>query len=61
MARDLGPDGEIRTVELNGGPTAVCFVGGKPGTVFRIEVSQGVIRCAYIVCNPDKLAGLAVA
>ncbi|MFJ6609565.1 RNA polymerase sigma factor SigJ [Streptomyces sp. NPDC091289] len=61
VAPDLGPDGEIRIVELNGGPAVVYFVGGKPDAVFQIEVSQGVIQCAYIIRNPDKLSGLPVA
>ncbi|MFI1226410.1 MULTISPECIES: RNA polymerase sigma factor SigJ [unclassified Streptomyces] len=61
VARDLGPDGEIRVVEVNGGPAAVYFVGGRPDAVFQIEVGQGVIQCAYIIRNPDKLSGLSVA
>lgn len=61
VARDLGSDGEVRIVELNGGPAAVYFVEGRPDTVFQIEVSQGVIQCAYIMRNPDKLSGLPVA
>lgn len=61
VAGDLGPDGEIRIMELNGGPAAVYFVGGKADTVFQIEVGQGVIQCAYIIRNPDKLSGLPVA
>ncbi|MFE9699954.1 RNA polymerase sigma-70 factor [Streptomyces sp. NPDC006270] len=60
VAHGLDPDDEIRIVELNGGPAAVFFVGGKPDTVFQIEISQGVIQCAYIIRNPDKLSGLTV-
>ncbi|MEU8767553.1 MULTISPECIES: RNA polymerase sigma factor SigJ [Streptomyces] len=59
VAGELGPDGEIRIVELNGGPAAVYFIGGRVDTVFQIEVSQGVIQCAYIIRNPDKLSGLS--
>ncbi|MFE8916051.1 RNA polymerase sigma-70 factor [Streptomyces globisporus] len=61
VAGELDPDGEIRVMELNGGPAVVHFAGGKADTVFQIEVSQGVIQCAYIIRNPDKLAGLSVA
>ncbi|MFD5344932.1 RNA polymerase subunit sigma-24, partial [Streptomyces anulatus] len=61
VAGSLGPDGEIRIMELNGGPAAVYFVGGKADTVFQIEVGQGVIQCAYIIRNPDKLSGLSAA
>ncbi|MGW9460581.1 RNA polymerase sigma-70 factor [Streptomyces globisporus] len=60
VAAGLDPDGEIRVMELNGGPAVVFFTGGKADTVFQIEVSQGVIQCAYIICNPDKLSGLPV-
>ncbi|WP_435239860.1 RNA polymerase sigma factor SigJ [Streptomyces sp. YPW6] len=60
VAGALDPGGEIRVMELNGGPAVVHFVGGKADTVFQIEVSQGVIQCAYIICNPDKLSGLPV-
>lgn len=61
VAGGLGADGEVRIVELNGAPAAVFFVGGKPDTVFQIEVGQGVIQCAYIIRNPDKLLGLSFA
>ncbi|MFJ6443436.1 RNA polymerase sigma-70 factor [Streptomyces sp. NPDC091649] len=60
VAHGLDPDDEIRIVELNGGPAAVFFVDGKPDAVFQIEISQGVIQCAYIIRNPDKLSGLPV-
>ncbi|QWQ44819.1 RNA polymerase sigma factor SigJ [Streptomyces sp. YPW6] len=60
VAGALDPGGEIRVMELNGGPAVVHFIGGKADTVFQIEVGQGVIQCAYIIRNPDKLSGLPV-
>lgn len=60
VAGSLGPDREVRIVELNGGPAAVYFVEGKADTVFQVEVGQGVIQCVYIIRNPDKLSGLPV-
>ncbi|MGW4230827.1 RNA polymerase sigma-70 factor [Streptomyces sp. NPDC004980] len=58
----VGQDGvsgmEAAIVELNGGPALVMTVDGKPDTVFQVEVRGGVIQCAYIIRNPDKLAGL---
>ncbi|MEV8447009.1 RNA polymerase sigma-70 factor [Streptomyces parvus] len=60
VAGEVDPDGEVRVMELNGGPAVVFFTGGKADTVFQIEVSQGVIQCAYIIRNPDKLSGLPV-
>ncbi|PSK73996.1 RNA polymerase subunit sigma-24 [Streptomyces sp. CS149] len=60
VADEVDPDGEVRVMELNGGPAVVFFTGGKADTVFQIEASQGVIQCAYIIRNPDKLSGLPV-
>ncbi|PVD09048.1 RNA polymerase sigma-70 factor [Streptomyces sp. CS147] len=60
VADEVDPDGEVRVMELNGGPAVVFFTGGKADTVFQIEVSQGVVQCAYIIRNPDKLSGLPV-
>ncbi|MEU3322831.1 RNA polymerase sigma factor SigJ [Streptomyces sp. NPDC006785] len=60
VAGALDPGGEIRVMELNGGPAVVHFIGGKADTVFQIEVGQGVIQCSYIIRNPDKLSGLPV-
>ncbi|MFJ5868042.1 RNA polymerase sigma-70 factor [Streptomyces parvus] len=60
VADEVDPDGEVRVMELNGGPAVVFFTGGKADTVFQIEVSQGVIQCSYIIRNPDKLSGLPV-
>ncbi|MFC8697761.1 RNA polymerase sigma-70 factor [Streptomyces parvus] len=60
VADEVDPDGEVRVMELNGGPAVVFFTGGKADTVFQIEVSQGVIQCAYIIRNPDKLSGLPI-
>ncbi len=60
VADEVDPDGEVRVMELNGGPAVVFFAGGKADTVFQIEVSQGVVQCAYIIRNPDKLSGLPV-
>jgi RNA polymerase sigma-70 factor, ECF subfamily len=49
---------EFRIVELNGGPALVLLVGGKPDTFFQVDVRDGIIQCAYIIRNPDKLVGL---
>ncbi|MFJ8753076.1 RNA polymerase sigma-70 factor [Streptomyces sp. NPDC102441] len=51
---------EVRPAELNGGPALVFSVDGKVDTVFQAEVSDGVIRCVYLMRNPDKLAGVHV-
>ncbi|GAA2921839.1 hypothetical protein GCM10010518_05850 [Kitasatospora cinereorecta] len=48
-------------VELNGGPALVMTADGKPDTVFQVEIRHGVVRCAYIIRNPDKLAGLRLS
>ncbi|MEU4264638.1 RNA polymerase sigma-70 factor [Streptomyces argenteolus] len=48
-------------VELNGGPALVMTADGKPDTVFQVEIRHGVVQCAYIIRNPDKLAGLRLS
>ncbi|WP_328908866.1 RNA polymerase sigma-70 factor [Streptomyces sp. NBC_00234] len=58
VAQGQDPDTEFRVAELNGGPALVVLVGGKPDTFFQVDVKDGVIQCAYIIRNPDKLSGL---
>ncbi|WP_067271359.1 RNA polymerase sigma-70 factor [Streptomyces jeddahensis] len=50
---------EIRLLELNGAPAALALSGGKPDTVFQVEVADGRIQRIYAVRNPDKLLSLA--
>ncbi|MGX1883066.1 RNA polymerase sigma-70 factor [Streptomyces sp. NPDC055287] len=52
------PDVEFRFLELNGGPALLVLSGGKPDSVFQVDVVDGLIQCVYIVRNPDKLAAL---
>ncbi|MDQ1012231.1 RNA polymerase sigma-70 factor (ECF subfamily) [Streptomyces sp. V4I23] len=51
---------EVRFVELNGAPALLILSGGRPDSVFQMEVLDGRISCVYIVRNPDKLTSLAV-
>jgi RNA polymerase sigma-70 factor, ECF subfamily len=44
-----------RIAEVNGEPGIVSYVGGRPQSVFTIEVSKGQICAIYIVTNPEKL------
>ncbi|MEU9994564.1 RNA polymerase sigma-70 factor [Streptomyces sp. NPDC050848] len=50
---------EFRFTEVNGGPGLLVLAGGKPDSVFQIEVRDGRIQCVYIVRNPDKLHAVA--
>ncbi|GAA3368698.1 RNA polymerase sigma-70 factor [Streptomyces sannanensis] len=50
---------EFRFVEINGGPALFVLSGGKPDSVFQLDVADGRIQCIYIVRNPDKLLALA--
>ncbi len=52
-------DCETRFVETNGGPALLVFVGGKPDSLFQVDIRDGLIQRVYIVRNPDKLIGLA--
>ncbi|MBA2946900.1 RNA polymerase sigma factor SigJ [Streptomyces himalayensis] len=59
VGREGIPDLEIRFLEINGGPAALVLSGGKPDTVFQLEVADGRIQRVYVVRNPDKLVSLA--
>ncbi|WP_308295872.1 sigma-70 family RNA polymerase sigma factor [Streptomyces sp. ISL-96] len=59
-ARKGIPEGEFRFLEVNGGPALLVLSGGKPDSVFQLDVVDGLIQCIYIVRNPDKLTALAV-
>jgi len=50
----------VRVLELNGGPALVFSADGVVDTVFQADVSDGAIRCVYVIRNPDKLAGVPV-
>ncbi|MGV9253510.1 RNA polymerase sigma-70 factor [Streptomyces sp. NPDC003697] len=49
----------IRLVELNGGPAVLLLSGGRPDTVFQLDVAEGRVQTVYVLRNPDKLAPLA--
>ncbi|MFJ1697408.1 RNA polymerase sigma-70 factor [Streptomyces sp. NPDC087532] len=53
------PDPGFRFLELNGGPGLLMLSGGKPDSVFQVDIRNGLIQSVYIVRNPDKLIGLA--
>jgi RNA polymerase sigma-70 factor (ECF subfamily) len=55
------PDVSARLLEINGGPALLILSGGKPDSVFQLDVADGRIRTVYIVRNPDKLGSLAGA
>ncbi|MGW1764287.1 RNA polymerase sigma-70 factor [Streptomyces sp. NPDC002073] len=59
-ARKPVADMSYRMVELNGGPAVLVLSGGRPDTVFQVDVRDGRIHCVYILRNPDKLASIAV-
>jgi RNA polymerase sigma-70 factor (ECF subfamily) len=53
------PDITWRFLELNGGPAVLVLSGGKPDSVFQMDVLDGRIQSVYIIRNPDKLRSLA--
>ncbi|MFC5802878.1 RNA polymerase sigma-70 factor [Streptomyces formicae] len=59
VAKGPVPAGEFRLTEVNGAPGLLVLSGGRPDTVFQVEVRDGRIQCIYLVRNPDKLGGLA--
>jgi RNA polymerase sigma-70 factor (ECF subfamily) len=58
-ARKGGPGLTLRFLELNGGPALLFLSGGKPDSVFQLDVADGRVQAVYIVRNPDKLRSLA--
>lgn len=54
------PDFSWRFLELNGGPAVLALSGGKPDSVFQLDVVDGLIQSIYIIRNPDKLRSLPV-
>ncbi|MFI6728040.1 RNA polymerase sigma-70 factor [Streptomyces sp. R-74717] len=59
VAHNQAQDLDMRFLELNGAPGLLVLSGGKPDSVFQVDVRDGLIQCVYIVRNPDKLSGLA--
>jgi RNA polymerase sigma-70 factor (ECF subfamily) len=57
--KGLPEDLSIRFLELNGGPAVLVLSGGKPDSVFQLDVAGGRIQAVYIIRNPDKLRILA--
>jgi RNA polymerase sigma-70 factor (ECF subfamily) len=53
-------DMSLRRLELNGGPALLVLDGGKPDTVFQVDVADGRVQCVYVIRNPEKLALLPV-
>ncbi|MFD9292200.1 RNA polymerase sigma factor SigJ [Streptomyces sp. NPDC060030] len=58
VAHDWSTAAEAHVLELNGGPALVFSVDGTVDTVFQAEFEDGVIRCVYVIRNPDKLAAV---
>ncbi|MFI0509684.1 RNA polymerase sigma-70 factor (ECF subfamily) [Streptomyces canus] len=50
-----------RFLEVNGGPAVLVLSGGKPDSVFQMDVLDGRIQAVYIIRNPDKLHALSAA
>ncbi|MER7895215.1 RNA polymerase sigma-70 factor [Streptomyces sp. NPDC096046] len=60
-ARKGVADFSVRFLELNGGPAVLVLSGGRPDSVFQIDVADGRVQAVYIIRNPDKLRSLAAA
>ncbi|MDX2591161.1 RNA polymerase sigma-70 factor [Streptomyces sp. WI03-4A] len=59
VAAKNAADLSVRLVEVNGGPAVLTLVGGKPDTVFQLDVVDGVITTVYVLRNPDRMGSLA--
>ncbi|MGW0495793.1 RNA polymerase sigma factor SigJ [Streptomyces sp. NPDC003007] len=60
-ARKGVADFSVRFLELNGGPAVLVLSGGRPDSVFQIDVADGRVQAVYVIRNPDKLRSLAAA
>jgi RNA polymerase sigma-70 factor (ECF subfamily) len=45
-------------LEINGEPSIVSYLDGRPQSVFTVEARDGRIQAIYIVTNPEKLSHL---
>ncbi|MFE1861176.1 RNA polymerase sigma-70 factor [Streptomyces anandii] len=54
-------DPSFRILELNGGPALLVLSGGRPDSVFQLDVADGRVQAVYIIRNPDKLTSLAAS
>ncbi|MEU6544915.1 RNA polymerase sigma-70 factor [Streptomyces sp. NPDC046859] len=61
VARKGIADASFRFLEVNGGPALLVLSGGKPDSVFQVDVLDGRIQVVYVVRNPDKLKALPSA
>ncbi|TWV56034.1 RNA polymerase sigma-70 factor [Streptomyces misionensis] len=59
VAPGAGADLSVRVLEANGGPAALVLSGGKPDSLFQLDVVDGRVTSVYIQRNPDKLRHLA--
>ncbi|MFF2848142.1 RNA polymerase sigma-70 factor [Streptomyces sp. NPDC058001] len=48
----------FRVIELNGGTAVLALDGGKPDSVFQLDVADGHIQRMYLIRNPEKLLPL---
>ncbi|MEU5435390.1 RNA polymerase sigma factor SigJ [Streptomyces sp. NPDC020719] len=58
VSQDGMPEGDVRVIEINGGPAVLVLSGGTPESVLQLDVADGLIQCVYVVLNPDKMAAL---
>ncbi|MFE1752978.1 RNA polymerase sigma-70 factor [Streptomyces anandii] len=54
-------DPSFRILELNGGPALLVLSGGRPDSVFQLDVADGRVQAVYIIRNPDKLTSLTAS
>ncbi|MFI6335275.1 RNA polymerase sigma-70 factor [Streptomyces sp. NPDC050535] len=59
VARKGVTDVSFRFLELNGGIAILILSGGKPDSVFQLDVGDGRIQRVYVMRNPEKLLSLA--
>ncbi|MGC5011668.1 RNA polymerase sigma factor SigJ [Streptosporangium sp. DT93] len=58
VGADPGDGLDMEIADVNDAPALLVRVGGRPVTVFSLEMTDGLISTVFIVANPDKLVHL---
>ncbi|MFI2763706.1 RNA polymerase sigma-70 factor [Streptomyces echinatus] len=58
-ARSVPADLSLSVLEVNGGPAVLLLSGGKPDSLFQLDIADDRVTAVYVLRNPDKLRYLA--
>ncbi|MFI0808605.1 RNA polymerase sigma-70 factor [Streptomyces echinatus] len=58
-ARSVPADLSLSVLEVNGGPAVLLLSGGRPDSLFQLDIADDRVTAVYVLRNPDKLRYLA--